>query len=217
LDKVRDEEANRIAREIHDQLGQLLTGSKMEIRLLERRLARVRDRALRSALAQKAASAVELVDTTIEAVRRISTTLRPVLLTTVGLPAAMEQEARQFEKRTRIRCELSPLPSKLALDQNRDLAVLRIFQEMLTNVARHAGATRVRVSLTTDNGSLALTVRDNGKGITKGQIADPKSLGLLGMRERAYALGGSLLVEGRPGKGSTLSVEIPLPAAEGGS
>jgi signal transduction histidine kinase len=205
LQSVVEEERTRIAREIHDELGQALTGLKMDLTWLASRL----DDAQKP-LAMKAESMFRLIDETVHSVRRIAAGLRPGVLDDVGLPAAIEWQARDFRMRTGIRCHVALPSSNVELDQDRSTAAFRIFQELLTNVARHASATRVDVQVWLEANSLMLEVRDNGKGIADTTLDSPKSLGLLGMHERAQMFGGKIEIMGHQGKGTRAKVSIPL-------
>jgi signal transduction histidine kinase len=138
------------------------------------------------------------------------TELRPSVLDDLGLTAAIEWQAKEFQNRSGIKCELTINPEEIALDRNRSTAIFRIFQETLTNVARHASATNIHVSMEKKGNRLMLEVRDNGKGITEDRVMGPKSLGLMGMRERALFLGGDLQISGITGKGTTVTVIIPV-------
>src|SRR5438309_4335096 len=151
-----------------------------------------------------------VIDGTIQSVRKIASQLRPEVLDQLGLTAAIEWHAADFRKRTGIRCKLSLPSDTLMLDRERSTAAFRIFQELLTNVARHANATRIDVAMRVDSGALVLTVEDNGKGIAESSIYDPKSLGLLGMRERVLPFGGAIEVTGAQNKGTKVRVSIPL-------
>lgn len=204
LESVREEERTRIAREMHDELGQLLTALKMDI-------AGVRSSVggLQPALADEMQSMSALVDTTIESVRRIAADLRPAVLD-LGLVAALEWLAQRFETHTGIACVLDMEGGEICLDMNRTAAVYRILQESLTNVARHAGATSVVIALGWQNDLLRLTVQDNGKGIDADSQRRHGRFGLIGIRERVHLLGGELRIEGLPGKGTTLAVQLPL-------
>ena len=175
LQSVREQERANIAREIHDELGQALTVLKMDLSWLARRLPKVQ-----KPLFEKTKSMSKLIDFTIQTVRRISTELRPRLLDDLGLAAAVEWQAEEFQKRTGIRCEVSLDPEDIALDRDLSTAIFRIFQETLTNVARHADATSVKVTLEEKTNKLVLKVRDNGKGITKIRFLIQDHLGLLG-------------------------------------
>ncbi len=212
LQSVREEERRRIAREVHDELGQLLTGLKMEVSLLARRLSSRDDGADHPRMVERAKGINELIDSAIQTVRRIATELRPGLLDTIGLTAAIEWHAEEFKRRTGIKCHLKFSPKSLAADQERSIAIFRIFQEILTNIARHAQATRVDVTLEERGRELILTAHDNGRGITASEFSNPKSLGLLGMRERALLLGGEVSVRGAHGGGTTVIVRIPVEA-----
>jgi len=152
----------------------------------------------------------ELADATLQTVKRISTELRPGLLDDVGLPAAIEWQGEEFQNRTGIKCEVTIDPEDIILDRDRSTAIFRIFQETLTNVARHANAKRVKVKLKEKAGKLELKVRDNGKGITEKQISDHKSFGLIGIKERAHFLGGNVVFRGIQDKGTAVTIRIPL-------
>ena len=211
LQAAREEERTTVAREIHDELGQTLTGLKMDLAWLRKKLPKDQE-----VLLEKADAMLGLMNDTINAVRRISTELRPGVLDELGLSAAIEWQAREFEKRTGIRCGLDSSVNEGGLDKTRSTALFRIFQEALTNIARHANATRVRVRLDQSNGQLRLQVRDNGGGIRKSKLADPQSLGLLGMRERAMLVGGDVVIADTRGKGTAVTVKIPMAAGEQG-
>jgi len=205
LQSVREEEWTRIAREIHDELGQSLTGLKMDLTWVANRLP-----GDQRVLAEKTKSMSGLIDDTIQSVRKIASRLRPEVLDQLGLTAAIGWHARDFRKRTGIRCKLSLPSDTLMLDRERSTAAFRIFQELLTNVARHANATRIDVAMRLESGALVLTVEDNGNGIVESAIHDPKSLGLLGMRERVLPFGGSIEIAGVRDKGTKARVSIPL-------
>ncbi len=145
----------------------------------------------------------------IKAVQRISTELRPGILDDLGLIPAIEWQAQEFEDRTNIKCEITTDCEDIDLDQDRSTSLFRIFQEALTNVARHANATKIKVSLKERPGKLLLKIEDNGRGIAEEQISDPKSFGLIGMRERIYPWEGEVQIEGFSNKGTTLTVILP--------
>jgi signal transduction histidine kinase len=147
-------------------------------------------------------------------VRRISSGLRPEVLDEIGLAAALEWQAREFQRRTGIRCHVEVPPSLDDPGQDRSTAVFRIFQELLTNVARHANATRVNAALSDGETALALSVEDNGRGIRNDEIESPRSLGFLGLRERVLAFGGTIDVRGEEGRGTKVSVSIPITARQ---
>jgi signal transduction histidine kinase len=152
------------------------------------------------------------VDETIHAVRRIATELRPGVLDSLGLAAAIEWQAAEFQERTGIRCEMKIEVTEMIWEQNFSTACFRVFQETLTNIIRHANATRVEVRLAQDEHALILTVRDNGRGITEREIAHAKSIGLIGMKERAAQVDGKISFAGVPGEGTTVTLRVPLPA-----
>jgi hypothetical protein len=205
VESVREEERVRIAREIHDELGQALTCMSMDLAFLDKQLPKDN--------AQASARVSALV--TVKTVRRISSELRPSILDDLGLGAAMEWLAHDFATRTGIECAVS-VPSTVMLTAERGTVVFRMCQEALTNVARHAGATHVSIDLMIDEDAcLTLEVRDNGRGITEEEIHRPDSLGLLGMRERAALLGGVVEVKGTPGQGTSVTVRVPLQGTPG--
>ena len=209
LESIREEERTRLAREIHDELGQAMTALKMDIAWLNRRLDP--EHAL---LSEKTRSMNELVDATIRTVQRLSGELRPGLLDDLGLAAAMEWQAEEFQKRSGIPCPISVELQDTKLNAEHATSIFRIFQETLTNVIRHAQATQVRVRLQMEDGRLVLVVEDNGRGITAEQTEDPKAFGLIGIRERVLALKGQFTICGQAGQGTTVTVTIPL-AQEG--
>ncbi len=206
LQSVREEERTRIAREVHDELGQALTSCKLDLSWLASRLPRDQ-----KPLLDKTKALTMHIDDTIKTVRRISSELRPGVLDHLGLVAALEWQANEFQNRTGIRCDVRASASENLLDQNLSTTLFRIFQETLTNIIRHAGATRVRVQLQAVDGRIKLEVHDNGRGISKLEISNPKSMGLLGMRERAALLGGSFRI-GRiqHGHGTKVTVSVPV-------
>lgn len=210
LEAVREEEGASIAREIHDELGQKLTGLKMDTYLLQRRLSEIENPCGNQAfLLEKLKAMSREVDDTIRAVRRISTRLRPVVLDDLGLTGALEWQARRFAARTGIVCDLR-MADSVDLDPDRSTAVFRIFQEILTNAARHSGATRVNADLHRENSTLVMNVHDDGRGIRNGDIENSNTLGIQGMKERAQACGGDVRIESEPGKGTRIVARIPL-------
>ena len=209
-EKVREQERLRIAREVHDELGQMVTGLRMDLAWMEKRLPGVGDESLRRSLSDKARSMFELLGHMVHAVRRISAELRPVVLDDLGLVPALEWQAREWQARTGIECSVISTAENLTVTPECGTAVFRIFQETLTNVARHAQASRVAARLSLADGWLVLETRDNGRGITEEQQRETKSFGLLGMKERASLLGGACTVQGAPGNGTTVQVKIPL-------
>ena len=206
LQSVVEEERTRIAREIHDELGQALTGLKMDLTWLAGKLPKGQ-----KSLTGKMTSVFELIDGTIQSVRRIASGLRPDVLDEVGLAAAIGWQTHDFQKRTGIRCKIEVPADGATVDKERSTAAFRIFQELLTNVARHAQATKVGIALQLDDHSLVLKVEDNGKGIASTEPHRTKSLGLLGIRERVALFGGKVEITGTPGKGTRVTVSIPSP------
>ena len=205
LQSVREEERTYIAREIHDELGQACTAIKMDLALIGRKLT-----SRQTALRAKVDSSMQLVDGTIVTLRRIASELRPRTLDDLGLPAALEAQAQEFESRTGIRCSVILPLEPLTLDTDRSTAIFRIFQESLTNVARHAHATRVEARLQRENDRIVFQVFDNGTGFDPEVAKARKSLGLIGMQERALLLNGEFKTEGVPGSGTTMTLTIPL-------
>lgn len=205
LQYVREEERTRIAREVHDELGQALTGLKLDLSWLATKLARNRE-----PVQEKVKTMTEHIDETIQTVRRIATELRPGILDSLGLIAALEWQANEFQSRTGIPCVVTTTVAETLWDQQFSTGVFRIFQETLTNVIRHAKATRVDVTFAEEGDSLVLTVSDNGRGISEEEIANTRSIGLVGMRERARLIGGELVLLGSPGQGTTVTLRVPL-------
>jgi PAS domain S-box-containing protein len=204
LQIVREEERTRMAREIHDELGQALTALKMDVHWLRQRLPG--DKQL---MIDKTHIMSRLIDWTVQSVRRICAELRPGLLDDFGLSAAMEWEAEEFSKRTDIEFKILSDPEDLVLSPGISTAIFRIFQETLTNITRHASATKVEIILKRDQGGVKMRIGDNGKGIQENEILDPKSFGIIGMRERAHYLGGNLTIKGDD-NGTTVEVFIPI-------
>ena len=205
LESVREEERTRLAREIHDELGQELTALKMDLSWVSKRLEPEQQQ-----LSQKVGSMDNLVDETIRTVQRLSGELRPGLLDDLGLAAAIEWQTEEFQKRTGMACDVRLDLGETTLSHNQDTAIFRIYQETLTNVIRHARATRVSILLQTQDNRLVLEVTDNGRGITEEEAGGAKAFGLIGMRERVLALKGELAIHGRPSQGTTVTVTIPL-------
>ncbi len=202
---VRERERTRVAREIHDELGQVLTALKMDLSYLAKKLPPEFP-----SLRTKTNLMLRFVDMTIQSVKRITMDLRPGLLDHLGLVAAIEWQADEFQKRTGIRYSLSVDPEDIILNPDSSTSIFRIFQETLTNIARHAHATEIKISLLEKDGILELTVSDNGIGISKDQIENAKSFGLMGIKERAYFSGGQAKIFGKKGKGTTVQVSIPF-------
>lgn len=206
LQSIREEERTRISREIHDELGQSLTGVKMDLSWLLAKLPPNRED-----LSDRVHRLSALVDDTIQTVRKIAAELRPGILDNLGLVAAIEWQTTEFQNRSGIQCKCSAQLEDQHLDPELCTALFRIFQETLTNVMRHARATAVSVVIKKTGGEILLQVHDNGRGITEPQTAGSKSLGLLGMRERALLLGGQFKITGAANRGTTVTVTVPLP------
>jgi signal transduction histidine kinase len=211
LVSLREEERTRIAREVHDHLGQLLTAMKLELHSAQNSLAGIEQPELREKLNYKFDTVTKLSDDLIRSVQKIASELRPGALDCLGLEAAIESEAEAFESRTNVRCECSLPGGDVTLPDAHATAVFRIFQEILTNIARHAQATLVVVSLIHEDANVLLEVEDNGIGISEERIANPNSLGILGMQERAEALGGRVAFRRNRRGGTSVTVQIPLP------
>lgn len=207
---VREEERSRIAREIHDELGQILTGLKMDVMWLIRHFAPEH-----RPLLEKTDTMRELLDSTMQLVRRISTGMRPEILDDMGLVAAIGWQAREFQKRMGIRCRVELPDEQTEIDGAISTAVFRIFQELLTNISRHAAASSVTVQLDVSDELLTLKVVDDGVGIAAGAMQARESLGLQGMQERAHVFGGEIRIHGLPNRGTTVSLRIPLRPARG--
>lgn len=208
LHSIREEEQTRLAREVHDELGQSLTGLQLGLTWLGEKLDPHQHR-----LQEKVTSLLAILGTTIQSVQRISAVLRPVVLDDLGLIAAMEWQARVFESQAGIPCTFSSNIGDIEPDRTRATAAFRILQESLTNVARHAGATRVTVSFTLIEQVLVLVIQDNGKGIAGNVLSDHRSLGLIGMRERVHAFGGNITISCPPDGGTVVTARIPRPNA----
>jgi signal transduction histidine kinase len=212
LQYVREEERTRIAREVHDELGQALTGLKLDLSLLAKKLPPGTDE-----LRQKSKTMIAHIDETIQTVRRIATELRPGILDSLGLVAALEWQANEFQTRSGIACEVNSTVDDAGLPHDFTTVFFRIFQETLTNIIRHAKATKVDVQLEEeDDDHLVLKVKDNGRGISEEDQAKTTSLGLVGMRERAMLIGGEVTLQGKPGKGTTVKLRAPLPKRQEG-
>jgi len=205
--QLREEEQKRIAREVHDELGQALTGIKMYIHLLRKQVdaAEVGPHVLSDGLG----GLIEMTDDTIHTVRRIASELRPSLLDDFGLIPAMEWQVHEFSRRTSIACDYETNTEKADLGAERNNAVYRIVQEALTNVARHANANRVSVEISSHEDAFSVLIADNGRGISL-LPNQPLSLGLIGMEERSRMIGGELEIESTPSVGTRVRLSVPL-------
>jgi PAS domain S-box-containing protein len=204
LERIREEERTGIARELHDQLGQALTAVKMDLTSLYHGLSKGQSVEL-----EKVAATIRLVEATTDDVRRISSELRPGILDDLGLAAAMEWQLQQFQERTGIRCDLTACDSA-DLGRDRSTVLYRVFQELLTNVMRHAAAKTVRVTFERDNSRHVLTVADDGRGMPEDAANQPTSLGFVGIRERLAPFGGSLEIASAPGQGARVTIVVPV-------
>jgi PAS domain S-box-containing protein len=204
LQNIREEERIHIAREIHDELGQKLTVMKMDAAWLNKNLNKG------NAARQKLQDLTALLDSTIQTVRRISTELRPSLLDDLGLAAAMEWHLKEFEKRSSIRTHFNRPNVELPLNDQAKIAIFRIFQESLTNVARHSNAREVKIGLVQNEGQIVLSIQDNGKSFDKQKATDGKTLGILDMKERAESLGWNFEIQSDLERGTTVLVKIPV-------
>jgi PAS domain S-box-containing protein len=210
LQSVREEEATRIAREIHDDSGQKLTGLKMDLQRAERKIEGLETSPTVNSILDSIVSATELTDGFTASIQQIAANLRPSVLDKLGLAPALQYEARAFERRTGIHCAVRLPETEVILSSQHATALFRIFQEALTNVARHAHATKVKVELGVEAGSVIINVQDDGRGITEADIARPESLGLLGMKERAELLGGEMTFQRNSNQqGTVVAVRIP--------
>lgn len=205
LQSVREEERALIAREIHDEFGQTLTVLKIKLTLINKKIPEDL-----FSLKSKLDEVIKMIDDSVETVQKISSKLRPDILDELGLIPAIEWQVTEFEKVSGIKCTLILPNQEIFIDKERQTAIFRILQEALTNVARHSGADKVQINFFNHLSKIILEVKDNGKGISSEQIKDVKSLGIHGMEERVLIFGGSFLIEGFSGKGTTLKIEIPV-------
>jgi len=206
LHAAREEERKNIAREIHDELGQVLIALKIDLSLIHDK------HADHKPIADKTESMLQSIDATIKAVKRMCTDLRPSGLDDFGLVAAIEWQATAFQQRTGIQCTVNTEPKDIELDKDRSIVIFRIFQEALTNILKHANATRVTAHLLLADDSIILEVMDNGIGIKNKELSRPQSFGLIGMRERVHPWGGKVTITGSKKRGSVVNVVIPLDA-----
>jgi signal transduction histidine kinase/sugar lactone lactonase YvrE len=209
LESVREEERTQLSREIHDELGQLMTGLKMDLAWIRKRVLEYGGQAA-DAMMRRVQQMNGLLDDSIQTVRKIAGQLRPALLDQLGLMAAMEWQAKEWQSRTGIICQIDMLIDEPRFSHEQATDLFRIFQELLTNVARHAEATKVAVVLDEVGSEMCLEVRDNGRGIREEEINRPVSLGILGMEERTARFGGRIIFTGEAGKGTTVRVTIPI-------
>ena len=210
LHSAREEEGTRIAREIHDELGAILTGLKWDLEKIDKTLNNSRDGSHLFEVHNRISSMTGLIETTINTVRRIASELRPGVLDDLGLVAAIEWQIGQFQSRSGLKCHWTNNASDIQLNRERATAVFRILQEILTNVLRHASAANLYVKLGRNGHYFELEVKDDGRGITESQMRNSRSLGLLGMKERALLVGGEVSITGKEGGGTTVLVRVPF-------
>jgi signal transduction histidine kinase len=204
LHEVREEERIRIAREIHDELGQQLTVLKMDVSWVLKKLAPTDD-----ANRQKLQDMMDMLGHSVKTVRRIASELRPTLLDDLGLIAAMEWHLKEFEERVGIKTQLEAPCEQLLLSDTAKIGLFRIFQESLTNVARHAQAKKVKISLSVKNENIILRIEDDGIGFDQEKISRKRTLGILGMKERTAMIRGSYEISSINGQGTTIVVRVP--------
>ena len=207
LQFAREEERTEIAHEIHDELGQALTALKLDLFSLIDNEPEDKNEFIKAV-----ESMINLTAKTIDTVKRISTELRPGILDVMGIVAAIEWQAAEFEKKTRTKCEVNIKLRGFMLDKDLSTAIFRVFQEILTNIIRHSGASKTKVTLKQVNRELRLKVSDNGKGIPEAKILDPTSFGLLSMRERLLPWRGKITFKGTKNKGTDVTLTVPLDA-----
>jgi PAS domain S-box-containing protein len=205
LEKIQEEERTRISREIHDELGQQLTCLKMDTAWIGKKISS-EDKLIH----QRLSSMISLIDDTVKSVRRISSELRPGILDDLGLIPALEWQSQEFEKRTGIKSNYKSYVKELNPSSDMSTNIFRVYQEALTNVARHAQATSVETILAEIDDHVVLTIKDNGRGIDKAEASVKESLGLVGMRERALLFHGQLAIEGQSNRGTIVTLKIPL-------
>ncbi len=206
---AREEERTKVAREIHDELGQILTAAMIELSGIRGKYKKQKP------LVGRILSVSEMLDGAVRDIQRICSELRPRLLDHLGLLAAIEWEAGQFSKRSGIRCSLDLPPNHRKFPAPVATSLFRICQEALTNVSRHSGATEVAIRLAVEDGSAVLEIKDNGRGISKEKLAGKKSFGIMGIHERAYDLGGTVSIHGTRSKGTLITVVVPLTGTRG--
>jgi PAS domain S-box-containing protein len=207
---VREEERTNLSREIHDELGSSLTGLKMDLMLIKRNIHENSDTQTISYIMENISSMSRLIDSTIVMIRKIVTELRPEILDELGLIEAIRWYAGEFQKRTEVSVQLTIFPKNFIMGKKQTTELFRIFQEILTNISRHAKASKVMVFLKKEKHQCTLRIKDNGIGIKDEDIARKNSFGLMGMRERTSLMNGILKIRGKAGEGTTITIEIPV-------
>jgi signal transduction histidine kinase len=206
LQDIREEEKERIARAVHDELGQQLTAIQLELNYLEEEVKKGNHKQFQESFD----SMSQMINNTISSVQRISTELRPQILDVFGLGEAILWQIQDYQSRTGIQFDSTGIDNQIHLDRDRSITLFRVFQEILTNIFRHSKASKVAIQLLREKGLAILNVRDNGIGIPPDKIKNPKSLGLLGIRERLLTWSGTFAIESQPGQGTTVTVHLPL-------
>ncbi len=208
LETIREEERTSIAREIHDELGQQLTALKMDASWLNKKIPAVNE-----AMHEKITGMISLIDDTVKTIRRISTDLRPGILDDLGLVDALQWLSNDFEKRTGISCNFNSSLFDTTFEKKLSTGIFRVYQETLTNVARHSHASEINATLERKDDNLTLRVNDNGSGFNETEIKSKKTLGLIGMKERIKMFGGKIAIQSSPGAGTTIMLEVPMQIA----
>jgi PAS domain S-box-containing protein len=204
LEFIKETERKKIAKEVHDELGQIMTVLKMDIYWILKRIPQENEE-----LIEKTRSTISLIDSAIKSIQRISTELRPRILDDFGLVEAINYQIKQFIELSNINCEIIRMPENINLDQESSIAFYRILQEIMTNIIRHSNANKVTIDFEIRKKRLYMAIKDNGKGISQGVLKDPKSLGIIGIKERVKYLNGRFKIESGSG-GTEVNIDIPL-------
>lgn len=205
LQVVREEERTRIAREIHDELGQQLTALKMDASLISKKINNGD-----KVITEKLSNMISLIDDTVKTIRRISSDLRPGILDDLGLIPALEWQGEEYEKRTGIKLQFHTNVTDITLEREISTNIFRIFQEALTNIIRHSHATQIETSVLKNENNLVLSIKDNGRGFELDKLKNKRSWGIVGMKERASLLNGEFVIESEKLKGTTIKLKVPL-------
>jgi len=210
LQSAKEQESIRIARELHDELGAALSSLRWDLEAVIEVMSNATNLSQFVDATKRIEAVIDLTDATVNVVRRIASELRPIALDELGLSEAIEWQARQFQERTGIIVQCDCDQESVDLTGEQSTAVFRIFQEALTNILRHAQATTVQIQLHKENGVVILTISDNGRGITDDEKSGKRTLGLLGMQERAHLVGGEIDINGSHGNGTVVTVRLPI-------